>query len=138
MCMVDGADDNYTVYNTPRLVCSRKDHKCDECYRVIAKGEQYYRGSGLYDGRWDVLTICVHCNVAGEWLAKNCGGFLHHGIREDIEEHTSEYNHTDAFAGLARLTVGMRRKWLVKRGTRSGQLMPLPKLPAPIKQADFL
>ena len=137
MCMVEGADENYTVYNTPRLVRSRKDHKCDECNRVIAKGETYLRGSGLYDGSWDVLRICVHCDVAAKWLVKNCGGFLHHGVQEDIEEHVSEYNHTDAFDGLARIAIGMRHKWTVKRGPRAGQLMTLPKLPAPIKQADF-
>lgn len=137
MCMVDGCDETYRIYNGPDLVRARKDHRCDECYRPIAKGESYYRSSGLGSDGWDQHYICTHCHVATEWLRINCSGFLHSGVREDIEEHVDEYGDSDAGPGLARIAVGMRRHWLVKRGPRAGQLMALPKLPAPIREADF-
>lgn len=137
MCMIDGCDERYEIYNGPRLVRARKEHRCDECYRQIAKGESYYSASGLGDGRFEQHYICAHCWVACEWLRVNCDGWLHCGVREDVEEHVQEYRHTDAAAGLARLTIGMRRKWTVKRGPRAGQLMPMPRLPAKIVERDF-
>jgi hypothetical protein len=137
MCMIEGADETYRIYNGPRVVVSRKEHRCDECYRTIAKGERYWSSSGLGSDGWDQHYICTHCYVAASWLMTNCQGFLHGAINEDIQEHVEEYGDTDAGPGLARIAVGMRRKWHVKRGPRAGQLMPLPKLPERITESAF-
>jgi len=64
----------------------------------------------------------------------NCGGFLHAGVSEDINEHIHEYwRIPDMAFGLSRLKFGMQRQW---RGFKS-PLLPIPHLPRPIKTADF-
>lgn len=127
MCAIDGGE-RYDVYCEATRKAA-KQHKCDECYRPILKGEIYRQTRGLYDGHWSVNKVCSHCSVATEWLGTNCGGYMDQGVREDIEEHVDEYRRMD----LARLAVGMRNKWKCIR--REG-LMPIPKLPRPIKLGD--
>lgn len=129
MCMIDGCDEPYLIYNPPAPTKAAKEHTCTECSRKIAKGETYYRSSGLYDNQWDTHHTCSHCRIACEWLDVNCGGFLHHAVEEDISEHAFEYNRAD----LRRLHVAMRRKWQRKRG--SG-LRWVPKLPRPLAEGD--
>lgn len=135
MCMVDGCDEFYSLYKGPKATKARKGHKCDECGRQVVAGETYYTASGMYEGEFNFHKICQHCYVACEWLKQNCSGFLHCAVLDDIEEHVEEYGYTKAkaVAGLARILIGMRRDWVVKRGPRVGQLMPLPKLPAPLE-----
>lgn len=126
--MIDGCDESFVVYHAHRPVRARKEHRCSECGRTIPAGETYYRADGLFEGRWDIYHTCAHCKVACDWLKANCGGFLHHGVEEDIREHVGEYSRMD----LARLAVGMGRDWQRFRGG----LMPLPKLPRPLKLGD--
>ena len=135
MCMIEDCDERYHLYNPPAPRKARKAHKCEECNRSIDAGETYYYGTGMYDGDFSTHKICRHCWVACEWLNANCSGFLHNTVYEDIEQHVEEYGYTKAKAvpGLARIVIGMRRDWIVKRGPRAGQLMPLPKLPAPLE-----
>lgn len=129
MCMIEGIDEAYVIYNRHKATRAAKEHRCTECRRVIAKGETYYCASGLYDGQWDTHHTCAHCYVACEWLTENCGGFLHGGVQEDIEEHVTEYRRPD----LYRLAIGMRRKWKRRQGEG---LRPLPRLPRPIQIGD--
>lgn len=119
MCMIDdGEQFAFYVKATRR---ARKPHKCDECGRAIAPGEAYEIFRGLYDGKWDGGKSCAHCLVAQEWLTRECGGFLHHAVADDIEDHFREgYG-----IGVGRLAVGMRRGWKSRRGT----LAPLPRMP---------
>lgn len=41
---------------------ARKNHECDQCYRVIQPGETYTRGSGMYEGSWFTWRECAHCH----------------------------------------------------------------------------
>ena len=136
MCMIDGADSSYRVWNR-KVVKARKAHKCDECGRDIQPGSFYEFVTGLGDeGHWDTWHTCDHCRVACEWLAENCGGFLHSAVREDIEEHVDEYyEHSRMARGLQRIAVGMRRGWKIGYGPAKGRPMPLPKLPMSIAAA---
>jgi len=127
MCAIDDGE-HYDVYCAQTRKAA-KAHKCNECYRQIAKGESYRHTHGLYDGYWMQNRVCSHCQVATTWLSDNCGGYMDQGVCEDIEQHVDEYRRMD----LARLAVGMRSKW--KRIRREG-LMPIPKLPRPIKLGD--
>lgn len=56
MCDCDG----------PQAFCSRmrvarKDHKCCECYGVIAKGQQYEYASGVWDDGPNDFKTCAEC-----------------------------------------------------------------------------
>jgi hypothetical protein len=108
---------------------AKKPYKCGECGRDIAVGENYWRvwavsSEGPFKGKW-----CAHCNVAKEWLWKNCGGSLLYGVAEDIREHVDEYQRMD----LARLDVGMRRSW---RAFKRPGLLPVPRMPRAIALGD--
>lgn len=117
---------------------ARKTHKCSECGRAIEAGEVYRYCRWVLEGQWDTSKMCGHCEVAAEWLRKNCGGFLIHGIHEDIREHVDEYAYLGwpYLAGLGRLDIGIRRDWKIRRGPRAGQLMAIPKLPPPIDERN--
>ena len=127
MCMIDGGElAELWIESTAK---ARKPHKCCECGRTIQPGEVYHKVFGVqrgdpFRGKW-----CAHCDVAKTWLWDNCGGSMLTMVEEDIREHVGEYQRMD----LARLSVGMRICW--QRIRREG-LMPIPKLPAPIKLGD--
>lgn len=140
MCMFEGAD-GYNTFSSSSNPKARKQHRCNECRRTIEIGERYCYYAWLFEGDFGVSKTCLHCQVAGEWLQQNCGGYLVGSVLEDIEEHVHEYHYKPAPAcipRLMRLRTGMRQKWLIKRGPSAGKLMPIPTLPAllePLKQA---
>lgn len=134
MCMADDAEACTFWNSTWRR--ARKMYKCGECGRTILYGEHYLYMAWLFDGDFSTSRMCAHCHVAAEWLMKNCGGWLAWGIREDVQEHVDEYAYLGwrYLAGLGRLTIGMRRKWKIQHGMRTGELMKLPKLPPTIDE----
>lgn len=134
MCMADDADPCSFWQDEQRR--AKKAHKCDECGREIASGEIYRYCKWIFEREWSTSKMCGHCDVAAKWLLKNCGGFLTHGIYEDIQEHVDEYSYLGwrFLSGLGRLQVGMRRDWKIQWGPRSGQLMALPRLPPAIDE----
>lgn len=126
MCMIDGGDRaEVWVESTQK---ARKEHRCGECGRTISPGEVYHKVFGVQDGDPFSGKWCSHCNVAKDWLWENCGGSILGMIEEDIREHVEEYSRMD----IARLAVGMGRDWQ----RFHGGLMPLPKLPRPLKLGD--
>lgn len=135
--MIDGAD-GYNVFSNEYLVkrCV-KEHRCGECGRTIRVGEPYMYHSWLYDGCFDVSKTCSHCQVACDWLSANCSGYLVCNVLEDIQEHVDEYRRDkpDCMGRLMVLLIGMRHKWVVRRGPRKGELMRLPQLPAALEPA---
>ena len=124
MCAINGGETADFYHRSTRV--ARKQHRCEECARTIAVGEKYEHASLFYD-RWSAFKTCRHCMVSTGWLGHNCGGFLHGGVFDDIEEHTREY--PELAFGLLRLAVGMKRKW--KRFDTEG-LMKMPVMPASI------
>ena len=126
MCMIDGGERAEVWCESTSK--ARKPHNCGECGRTIQQGEVYHKVWGKQDGEAFTGKWCAHCNVAKDWLWENCGGSLLTMIEEDIDEHVREYKRMD----LARLAVGIHRNWQRFRGG----LMPIPKLPRPIKLGD--
>jgi len=57
---VEGDGDTCVVYpeENPR---ARREHKCDECDRVIKKGEYYFKERFLYDGDFETQKTCTDC-----------------------------------------------------------------------------
>lgn len=124
MCMVDYADEMYRIWRK-REVRARQSYKCIECGRDIEKGETYQLASGLHSEGWDTWHTCLHCAWAAEWLLSECNGYLHAGVRENLEEHWTE-DPLLANLDLGRRIVGMRRRWR----NWSGGLLDLDKLRA--------
>lgn len=54
----DGEPYEWSECRYPR---ARKDHKCGECGRTIAKGEKYQRFSGKFDGELCDNVTCGQC-----------------------------------------------------------------------------
>lgn len=122
MCMVD-LGELVTVLSdsTPR---ARKPHECNECGRVIDKGEAYRKTAYTFDGDFGASIVCLHCEAGPRtWLMRECSGFVYRQVGEDLEEHWINGNHARS---LGRLIVGMRRKWR----RRDGRLMPLSEVTA--------
>lgn len=121
MCMIDNSDGPLEMYDS-KIVKGRKEHRCNECGRTLLRGESHELVTGKFDGTFVAYRTCIHCLVAVKWLRTECGGHIFTGVQEDIEEHLAEgYG-----LGVARLAVGMRRKWLRFDG---GGLMPVPRMP---------
>lgn len=121
MCMVDF--DGHWEFLNVKTQKARKEHICNECWRTIKPGEEYEYSFGRFDGEAQEHKTCTHCQVPTAWLAQECGGSLYEMVLEDIEDHLKGGSFR---YDLARLAVGMRRKW--KRFTGNG-LMPIPALP---------
>ncbi len=121
MCRIDGADRSEVYSESTHR--ARKEHKCYECRRAIMPGEVYRRVFTVTEGDASSMKVCGHCIVAQDWLISNCGGYVYGEVREEIEEHAQEYR----ALSLARIAVGMRRKW---RRLRGDGLLAVPPSPA--------
>lgn len=121
MCMIDGCDERVTVLHE-RNPAARRLHKCNECHREIALGERYTVERYISEGSASTHKTCVHCMVARRWLLAECRGFVYGYIGEDLVEHVTEGGYG---MDLARLAVGLRRKWR----RRDGRLQPVPAMP---------
>lgn len=121
MCSIDG--DAPDVYRTANYV-ARIQHRCSECSRVIYPGERYSSAFMIYEGTPETFRTCTHCQVGQAWLAENCGGFMHHGLIEEMEEHAETY--PDHRFGFLRIKAGMTRKWQRFDGAGLMRHPPLP------------
>lgn len=126
MCMIDDTE-RVTALGEGRST-SRIAARCDECKRVIEKGERYLWHRFVFDGRAKTHRFCSHCEVALNWLASECGGWAYGQIEEDIREHVFSGIHSMA---LARLAVGMQWQW---KTPKHDQLLPIPKMPTTTHQ----
>ncbi len=125
MCMIDDSDGNVTHIDKGRYVKARKEHLCAECRRAIRAGERYHTETFLDEDRGiKTHKTCEHCMVAREWLRMECRGWVYGCVREDVSDHWHHGECGDI--KLARLIVGMKRKWT----TRRGDVMRLPQMPA--------
>jgi hypothetical protein len=91
---------------------ARKEHKCDTCYRRIDPGEQYTRGSGVYDGRMTSFKMCAHCKVMLSFI-----------------DYDNEYGPEDfiefepASIPELRMKVYFNKRWR----NNAGELYPIPE-----------
>lgn len=120
----------YCDFDRPKLASettrkARKDHRCDECRRTIAKGECYQYHSLLFDGSWNTYRWCRHCAAAQGIAADlvDCHCWLYSALWADLREHAQEERKNPA---LIRLVLGAQRKWTYRRGPKRGQLVPIP------------
>lgn len=120
MCMIDGSE-HVTPLGEGHYVTARKEHRCAECRRQIRKGERYHTEAFKDGEHFAMHKTCSHCMVARDWLNAECGGWVYEHVEEDVSEHWEP----GMDVRLARLIVGMRRRWT----TRRGDLMAMPEMP---------
>ena len=77
---------------------ARKEHKCCECRRIIAKSEKYHRFSGIYSFGCESFATCQECQRLREWYIETqrlrheeipAFGYLYDDMRDsdvDIDE----------------------------------------------------
>lgn len=65
---------------------ARKQHKCDECSRVIRPGESYFRFAGTWEGDFWSTRFCATCVKLIDWLQKRGHSWVGDQIREDVRE----------------------------------------------------
>ncbi len=118
MCWIDECDPVDFYKRDVRT--ARMEHECGECGRTIAAGEKYEYVSMLYEGSWWPAKTCEHCMWARQWLSVACGGFVHHGVMEELEEHWLE----DVL--YRTLDLGRRILLIRSRYMRHGELIPVP------------
>src|SRR5271167_2541790 len=90
-----------------KIVTAKKDHECTECHRIIKTGEKYQYIWGVWARKTNTFKSCRHCIIPQEWLRAECDGWLLGGLEGEIEEHFWDYRKMF----LARMLVGIRRKW---------------------------
>ena len=120
MCRVDYDDGDEGFWRTkPHMVKARKEHRCGDCGRDIAKGEHYWSGVWLAYGSHSPMKMCVQCHTAGRWLRVVCGGHFWPGVIEELEEHWDEEWELRSH-GLGRLVKVGKSRW-----QRNGELIPV-------------
>lgn len=83
----DGSAEFYTCEN----VKARKDHRCEECWRVIPKGEKYERTSMKFDGDVSTIKTCIQCAEIRDAFRDPEGEFIMGELWEQMREKFSEF-----------------------------------------------
>lgn len=71
---------------------ARKPHRCDECPRTIAPGEQYEAVAGKWEGYFDTFKTCARCLDIRQWVKNNvpCFCWAHGSMLDDAKETIEE------------------------------------------------
>ena len=87
-----------SIFYSPKTITARTTHQCDQCGRVIDRGETYRGTKSVdYDG-WQTWTVCAQCQACVEDLW-------------DIEvRDENDYGH-DVYAYLPDVDWGDVRLW---------------------------
>lgn len=100
MCAIDDAEpfDEYQQEN----VAAAASAKCDECGRQLRLDEIHRYVRGKYEDEWHEFRSCQHCDAAGVWLVRVCGGYPITMLSEELHEHCDEYPASGVLADLCR------------------------------------
>ena len=96
-------DDYCTCLSSTRPK-ARKEHKCNECKRIIPIGDKYLREVTLYDGEVEAWKTCKDC----ESIRDNffTGGYYYGEILYTLREHIYESYGDVSESCIADLTPG--------------------------------
>lgn len=92
VCIDVGDFDYSTVELCNENRKARKVHKCNECGRVIEKGEIYERYAGICDGDFFTAKTCEGCRIIRDDLF--CDGWFFGGIWEEIYANIEDIENT--------------------------------------------
>lgn len=65
---------------------ARKDHRCDECSRMITAGAPYRKIAGTHEGDFWAMKVCKRCMKAMEWLMGRGHGWKGGRVLDDVRE----------------------------------------------------
>lgn len=96
----------------PPAVCrverrrARRDYRCCECRRTIARGQRHEYVWGVWDGEPDSYRTCLGCAAARDHIA-DADGYIYGQLRESIGEWLRDRGWRPAWArrreGLGRV-----------------------------------
>ena len=110
----DGSDGYIELFEQKIIKC-RKDHKCAECRRLILKGAECERTSGLWEGEFMTVHTCLDCMNIREGLA--CDGAPALGMLwEEISDADVYRNLTTGC--LAKIETASAKAYLLERWRR--------------------
>lgn len=94
-CVYVEYDDPVTLLSDQIIKKSRKNHKCDECGKIINIGESYRKEVFVYDG-FNIHRTCNTCLSVRETFF--CDGIIYgemwYLLREEIAETDGDINQT--------------------------------------------
>lgn len=113
VCISGGNLDGYFEMYEAGIVKIRKDHKCEECRRVIIKGQQCERVSGKWEGAFFAAHTCLDCVNIRDGL--NCDGepIALGALWESIDECDVFRNLTTGC--LAKIETASAKAYLLER-----------------------
>lgn len=87
---------------------AKKEHRCQECGRIIQPGEQYLYETFLWDGKFGFHKTCADC-----WSIRTSffgAGFQYGGILGDLNEHINYLRGDIAEIHMVCLTPAARER----------------------------
>jgi hypothetical protein len=87
---------------------ARKEHVCNECFRIIKPREKYERVAGKWGGNIDVYKTCIDCLSVRDVFF--CSGWLHEGVWEYVHNHIMCLDGDVSSSCLIHLTPRAREK----------------------------
>lgn len=83
-CSVDIHDYDAPSCCTTTMRRAAKVHKCCECHKAIAVGDEYEEVTGVWDGRPDRFRTCLSCRYIRDTYCHD--GWIYGCLFEQIEE----------------------------------------------------
>ena len=80
--------DSYSTNLSQSRPRARKDHRCGECRKTIARGEVYLREVNIHDGRVITDKTCQDCASIRNEFFKD--GYWYSQVIELLSEHVRE------------------------------------------------
>ena len=78
-----GCGDYPPTFYEQRSVKGRKEHRCDECLRVIKTGERHQYAKGLWDGDFLTFRTCETCIGVIKDAEVDC--YCHGHLMDDLD-----------------------------------------------------
>ena len=113
-------------FQSDYIVTANKAHKCCECRGEIAKGQDYHRTAGAYDGSGYAYKTCNACFDVRMWLDAELRqgpyglnydeGIEFGGLRAELIEYLSE-SRFECLDSLRHL-VGMIERKIASEATK--------------------
>ena len=101
----DGVDDKVDLLNG-RFIKARKEHTCLECYRIIHKGEEYFREVWVYDGDMSTHKTCEDCYSLRQVFFSN--GWYYGQLIEDMSDFVGDCGGEVSIPCMLQLTARAR------------------------------
>jgi len=100
--------DSYSTNLSQSHPRARKEHRCGECRKTIARGEVYLREVNIHDGQVITDKTCQDCvSIRNEFFRD---GYWYGQVIELLDEHVQESHGDISEICLVALTPGAREK----------------------------